>query len=104
MEPTALSATVLSISRARLTRKLEEDSGFAARFYRALGVFLASRLRKSQRRLGYEGSGILDDEVEHEDELDPEVLEHVALAGARFEWMLKRLREAAPPEGSTEAS
>ena len=74
-------ATVLSISRARLTRKLEEDSGFAARFYRALGVFLASRLRKSQRRLGYEGSGILDDEVEHEDELDPEVLEHVGFGG-----------------------
>jgi bacteriocin-type transport-associated protein len=91
---TAVGAvTVLSIPRSRLSRKLEEDAPFAARFYRALGVFLASRLRRSQQRMGYEDRRILDDEVEHEDELDPHVLEHVALAGARFDWMLKRLRE-----------
>jgi bacteriocin-type transport-associated protein len=87
-------STVLSIQRAHLTKKLEEDSGFAARFYRALGVFLASRLRSSQQRLGYDSDRILDDDVEHEDELDPGLLENVALAGARFDWMLKRLREA----------
>jgi hypothetical protein len=91
-------STVLSIPRGRLTAKLEEDAAFAARFYRALGVFLASRLRKSQQRLGYESNRILDDEIEHEDELDPELLDNVALAGARFDWMLKRLREAAPEE------
>jgi bacteriocin-type transport-associated protein len=91
-------STLLSIPRARLTRKLEGDPAFAARFYRALGVFLASRLRRSQQRLGYESDRILDEEVEHEDELDPELLEHVALAGARFDWMLKRLREASPDE------
>jgi len=92
-------ATVLAISRARLTAKLREDSGFAARFYRALGVFLASRLRHSQQRLGYESGKLLDDEVEHADELDPEVLDGLALAGARFDWMLRRLRGApgAPP-------
>lgn len=87
-------STLLSIPRARLTTRLEQDTAFAARFYRALGVFLASRLRKSQQRLGYDDGRILDDEVEHEDELDPEVLEQVALGGARFDWMLKRLREA----------
>jgi bacteriocin-type transport-associated protein len=91
-------STVLSIQRASLTEKLEADPAFAARFYRALGVFLASRLRKSQQRLGYEGDRILDDEIEHEDELDPGVLENVALAGARFDWMLKRLRQASPDE------
>src|SRR5262245_34968175 len=32
-------STVLSIPRARLAAKLEQDPGFAARFYRALGVF-----------------------------------------------------------------
>ena len=94
---TAVSeSTLLSIPRARLTEKLEQDSAFAARFYRALGVFLASRLRKSQQRFGYESDQILDDEIEHEDELDPELLQNVALAGARFNWMLKRLREASP--------
>ena len=85
-------SSVLSIPRASLTAKLEQDSSFAARFYRALGVFLASRLRHSQQRLGYESDRILDDDVEHEDELDPNLLETVALAGARFDWMLKRLR------------
>jgi bacteriocin-type transport-associated protein len=98
VEPSML----LSIPRALLTAKLEQDSAFAARFYRALGVFLASRLRKSLKRLGYDSNRILDEETEHEDELDPDVLEHVALAGARFDWMLKRLREASPNEPSRE--
>jgi bacteriocin-type transport-associated protein len=90
---TAVSeVTVLSISRSLLSAKLEEDAPFAARFYRALGIFLASRLRRTQKTLGYGGGEILDDEVQHEDELDPEVLENVALAGARFDWMMRRLR------------
>jgi bacteriocin-type transport-associated protein len=95
-------STLLSIPRARLTEKLEADTAFAARFYRALGVFLASRLRQSQQRLGYDSDRILDEEIEHEDELDPEVLENVALAGARFDWMLKRLLEASPDGSSRE--
>ncbi len=95
-----VDSAVLSIPRARLAAKLQQDSAFAARFYRALGVFLASRLRRSQQRLGYDSHRILDDDVEHEDELDPQLLGQVALAGARFDWMLKRLREgssAGPP-------
>jgi bacteriocin-type transport-associated protein len=85
--------TVLSVPRSALSSKLEEDSAFAARFYRALGIFLASRLRRTQKSLGYGAEEILDDAVEHEDELDPELLENVALAGARFDWMMRRLRE-----------
>jgi bacteriocin-type transport-associated protein len=87
---------VLSVPKARLEQKLRQDPSFAARFYKALGVFLASRLRATQSRMGYGGDGsILDDDVEHEDELDPAVLENVAMAGARFDWMIKRLRGAA---------
>lgn len=85
-------ATVLSISRSDLSGKLASDLGFAARFYRALGVFLASRLRRSERRLGYGTHDVLDETVEHEDELDPELLNQISLAGARFDWMLKRLK------------
>jgi CRP-like cAMP-binding protein len=88
--------SVLSIPRSLLSVKLEEDLGFAARFYRALGIFLASRLRRTQKTLGYESERILDDESEHEDELDPELLDNVALAGARFDWMMRRLRGARP--------
>jgi bacteriocin-type transport-associated protein len=91
-------STLLSIPREHLTRKLDQDAPFAARFYRALGVFLASRLRRSQQRLGYDSDRILDEGSEHEDELDPELLEQLALAGARFDWMLKRLLEAEPDE------
>jgi CRP-like cAMP-binding protein len=92
------TSTLLSIPRVRLSAKLEQDTAFAARFYRALGVFLASRLRRSQQRLGYDREGILDEATEHEDELDPELLDQVALAGARFDWLLKRLQEA-PGDG-----
>jgi bacteriocin-type transport-associated protein len=94
--------TVLSFPRALLSAQFERDTAFAARFYRALGIFLSSRLRKTQKRLGYGGEEILDEDVEHEDELDPDLLDHVALAGARFDWMLKRLRGArdAPPPGA----
>jgi CRP/FNR family transcriptional regulator, cyclic AMP receptor protein len=41
MEP----SFVLDIPRRRLNAKLAEDAGFAARFYRALSMFLAARLR-----------------------------------------------------------
>jgi bacteriocin-type transport-associated protein len=93
-------ATVLSVPRALLEAKLAADPSFAARFYRALGIFLASRLRSTQDRLGYGGDRILDDDVRHEDEVDPEVLGSLSLAGARFDWMLKRLRGAGGPAGS----
>lgn len=96
--PPAASATaqeptqVLDISRASLTAKLEADLGFAARFYRALGTFLAARLRATVAQVGYDSSAPLSDDVEYEDELDPELLGEVSLAGSRFEWMLRRLR------------
>jgi bacteriocin-type transport-associated protein len=96
--------TVLSIPRELLSAKLQHDLGFAARFYRALGVFLSSRLRKTQQRLGYGTDRILDEEVQHEDELDPEVLDNVALAGARFDWMLQRLRGARTGPGDRASS
>ncbi len=85
-------ASVLAIPRGVLTEKLEEDAPFAARFYRALGSFLAARLRSTVLELGdarATGSARADDA---EDELDPELLDALELAGARFDWMLGRLR------------
>jgi CRP-like cAMP-binding protein len=38
---------VLSIPHQRLAEKLEQDDGFAARFYRAIATFLSSRLRST---------------------------------------------------------
>lgn len=91
------SSVVLDVPRAALADKLEHDAEFAARFYRALGTFLATRLRQTQRRLGY-GTAADDGPAESADEIDPMLLDQLALAGARFEWMLRRLREA-PVEG-----
>jgi bacteriocin-type transport-associated protein len=82
---------VLALPRAMLQARLDQPD-FAARFYRALAVFLADRLRNTVGRLGYGGPNTPEAEREEADELDPDVLAHAAVAGARFDWMLRRLR------------
>jgi CRP-like cAMP-binding protein len=84
-------STVLTIPKSRLAEKLESDVVFAARFYRALGVFLSDRLRSTIGLLGYGGNQALS-EREFADEIDPETLDKVELAGARFDWLQRRLK------------
>jgi CRP-like cAMP-binding protein len=81
-------ATLLRIPDAVLRDKLASDLAFAARFYRALCVFLADRMRHTTQRLGYGGA---QDDRHARDELNEDLLDNVHLAGARFERMLKRL-------------
>ena len=83
---------LLDVPKATLSAKLEEDVAFAARFYRALGIFLTDRMRGTINRFGY-GAEDEDPNAESmdEDELDIEVLDKLHLAGARFERMLKKL-------------
>jgi CRP/FNR family transcriptional regulator, cyclic AMP receptor protein len=90
----AEASRVLTIPRSLLSRRLEQDTAFAARFYRSLAVFLADRLRSTTGRLGYGQSEPLSEDTEYEDELDPALLDTVSLAGARFGMMLRRLRGA----------
>jgi bacteriocin-type transport-associated protein len=82
-------SVVLAIPRTALASKLQDDVPFAARFYRALAVFLSDRLRSTVSQLGY-GKGV---EREPDDEVDPDTLDNVSLAGARFDWLQKRLKE-----------
>ncbi len=86
------ASLVLAIPKARLKERLNADVGFAARFYKALALFLADRMRNTIKRMGYgkieEGAPRDDTDL---DELDPEVLDNVHLAGARFERILKKL-------------
>lgn len=84
-------SVVLAIPRRQLEIKIQEDAGFAARFYRALAVFLSDRLRSTVRRLGYGEAEPTPEEREAEGELDTNVLDSVHMAGARFDRMLKRL-------------
>jgi CRP-like cAMP-binding protein len=81
-------ATLLRIPDAALRDKLATDMAFAARFYRALCVFLADRMRHTTARLGY---GHAPNDPHAKDELNEDLLDNVHLAGARFERMLKRL-------------
>jgi CRP/FNR family cyclic AMP-dependent transcriptional regulator len=86
---------VLALSRKLLQQRLDQDTAFGSRFYFALAVFLSDRLRATEGKL-YRG----DDSVQagedaiDEDELDPNVLDTVHLAGARFKHMLDRLKHS----------
>ena len=80
------SSAVLCIGRSILAAKLEVDHPFAARIYRTFGIVVASRLRMTLATLG--GGDPADDD----DRLDDDALDNVTVAGARFEWLLERLR------------
>ena len=84
-------ALVLAIPRQQLKAKLQEDSGFAARFYKAIAIFLSDRLRGKIEMLGGETQPQLDENTFDADELDPAVMDSLYLAGQRFDRMLKRL-------------
>jgi CRP-like cAMP-binding protein len=80
-------SVVLAIPRSVFEKRLEGDAPFAARFYRALAVFLSDRLRSTVGLLGY---GKL--ETERDDEIAPEALDKLSVAGARFDWLQRRLK------------
>ena len=90
--PTAVSvevltpATLFRISDQKLRAHLATDFAFAARFYRAMCIFLADRMRAATQRLGYG-----DVQPDEKGELNENVLDSVHLAGARFDRMLKKL-------------
>lgn len=64
-------ARVLAIPREAILEEFERDAGFAARFYRALAVFLSDRLRSATSQDGG-------------DELDEGILDTLHQAGDRF--------------------
>lgn len=87
------NSLVLSIPRHQLVEKLKKDEGFASRFYRAIAIFLSTRLRGTVRYLGYAKGQLLNEDSGSED-LSPEMLDNMPLAKARFDWLLRRLRSS----------
>jgi CRP-like cAMP-binding protein len=82
------ATTVLAVSHAALRRKLTDDMGFGCRFYHALAVLLAQRLRQTTiSSIGYGVAGPSPPEAD--DEIDVGILDHVHLAGAKFDKLLK---------------
>ncbi len=88
----AEESVVLSIPRDAIDARLSEDVGFAARLYRALAVFLSSRLRTTVSHLGFGGKSRLDESVHDEDEIPMDLLENVTLAGVRFTHLQEHAR------------
>jgi CRP-like cAMP-binding protein len=78
----------LFLDRKKLLQKLDGDEGFGARFYRALAMFLADRLRATRQPK----AGSLMDDAVVQDELDIGIVDHISAAGERFNRMLKILR------------
>jgi CRP/FNR family cyclic AMP-dependent transcriptional regulator len=78
---TGAAAKLLAVDKRDLAERMQADPPFAARFYRALAMFLSDRLRAANR-------GAADDDS---DLLDENLLGEVANAGQRFDMMLKQL-------------
>ncbi|HHP7246208.1 MAG TPA: cyclic nucleotide-binding domain-containing protein [Elainellaceae cyanobacterium] len=92
----ARESLVLSIPRQQMTTHLQNNKGFAARFYRVLAMQLSHSLQSVLSRLGCSGSSFdarqhMDEALDYEDELDLDELHHVSQGAARFNWMMKRL-------------
>jgi CRP/FNR family transcriptional regulator, cyclic AMP receptor protein len=87
---TLQDSQLLSVDRSILSKKLETDGPFAARFYRAIACFLVDRLNVTVGRFGY-GSPKQDAEV---DIIDDESMDDISLASVRFDNLLKRLQGA----------
>jgi CRP-like cAMP-binding protein len=81
------NSVVLALPRSLVFARLRQDSAFAARFYRALAVLLAYRVRMSSVRK----AGGADEEAEARFQLDAGILDNIHLAGARFERLTKKL-------------
>jgi CRP-like cAMP-binding protein len=84
------SGLALFLDKTKLMQKLDEDDGFGSRFYHALAVFLADRLREA--RGSSAGKSAISCEMDiSDDELDVGILDHVTAAGERFSRMLRTL-------------
>jgi len=78
---TLRDSQVFSIPRWRIAAKLLHDGGFAARFYKVLAALLSNKQQAIAQKLG-----------SHTEELGGHFLAQMALAEARFDWMLKRIQ------------
>lgn len=82
-------AKVLAVDKRVIEERLRTDSGFAGRFYKAIAIFLADRLRSTMGRMRSDG-GLRGDQI-MDDELDEGILDQLSLAGSRFDHMLSLL-------------
>lgn len=88
---------VLAISKQQLSVELQQHPSMGARFYRVVAMLLSQRLQGLISRLGYGRSAYrvgqrLSQDFEYDGEIDLDIMDNLTLGGARFNWMLKRLK------------
>lgn len=88
---------LLSLPLAVLKPKLQQDAGFAVRFYQALANLSAEQLFQILCRVGcsgaknYQPGNSLCEASSYEEEMDIGSLQQISVARARFNWMLHQL-------------
>lgn len=82
---------VWAIPRQTLGDKLVQDEAFGARFYRAIALFLCDRLRDTLNRLGHIPGAEDDTSCLHDAGLNPDLLNNLDVAKARFAWLQRRI-------------
>jgi CRP-like cAMP-binding protein len=83
-------SVVMAVAKTRVDGRLRTDAGFSSRFYRALGLLLADRLRDSVGHLAYGMQEGLSDQDDGR-EISPELFDRMNLAAQRFERIRERL-------------
>ncbi len=81
----AEESNVVLYPLARLRSHLGSDTGFASRFYLALGVYIADRFRELVQKKVVSKVEHLTDVVEELGELSDDFLDNSSLAGMRFD-------------------
>jgi CRP/FNR family cyclic AMP-dependent transcriptional regulator len=80
---------VLAIPRYALSLQLHRNAGFSSRFYQGICLCLASRMRGTVRRLGYE---VEDDDPNLDiQDVNQSTLNFLTLAEAKFTWLIQNL-------------
>ncbi len=80
-------AIVISISHEALTDRFLEVPGFEGRFYKAMSLFLSSRLRGIASKISYENTEVKT-KKEFEHDIDSATLNRIQIAGERFSRLL----------------
>lgn len=91
------NAQVLVIKRQQLLIKLQQNPAMGSRFYRMVAMLLSARLQGLISHMEYGTSADqsehrLSRDFENEDEIDSTVMNNSTIGGARFNWMLRRLK------------
>ena len=86
-------SVVLMVERSVLNRKLDQDMGFAKRWYQALATLLSIRLRGTVKHLEAE---FWEPTELNKALLSSDMADNMKLGGIRFDWLMRRLRDAEP--------